>query len=148
MSSPAKRLAAGAATLIVLLAAFLILRPGDEQQAPDAAAVPVAASGPVGTTPATAPEQATTPKAVASAPKFVELRSGAVRKIKVSEGDTIRLAVKSAGAEELHVHGYDLSRELPAGKTVRLTFKATITGIFEVEFEQSAEQIAEITVEP
>ena len=50
--------------------------------------------------------------------------------------------------EEIHVHAYDIEREVPAGKTITVSFKATITGIVEVEFHGSGEQIAELTIEP
>ena len=46
------------------------------------------------------------------------------------------------------MHGYDRSLDAPAGKTVRTSFKATITGIFEIEFEHVGKPIAELKVEP
>jgi hypothetical protein len=47
------------------------------------------------------------------------------------------------------VHGYDIKKDLePNTKTVTVTFKATIPGIFEIELEQSAEQLAELRVRP
>ena len=50
--------------------------------------------------------------------------------------------------EEIHVHGYDLEKEVEPGKTAQVSFKATITGIFEIEFHGSGEQIAELRVDP
>lgn len=148
MTSSRKNVAFAALALLILAALFLVLSPGDEAGAP---ARPPAAAAPTQEPIAdqaadSTPAAAATPKPVG--PTFSKLRSGSVRKIKVDQGDTIRLEAKSAGDEELHVHGYDLSRELPAGKAVRLSFKADLTGVFEVEFERSAEPIAEITVEP
>ena len=46
------------------------------------------------------------------------------------------------------MHGYDIKKDLEPGKTATMSFKATITGIFEIEFERSAEQIAELRVDP
>jgi hypothetical protein len=37
---------------------------------------------------------------------------------------------------------------VPAGKTVNVSFKASITGIFEIELHGSGEQIASLRVEP
>jgi len=56
--------------------------------------------------------------------------------------------VRSDTDEEIHVHAYDIEREVPAGKTITVSFKATITGIVEIEFHGSEEQIGELTVEP
>ena len=46
------------------------------------------------------------------------------------------------------MHGYDRYVDLPAGKTVTESFKASITGIFEIELHGSGEQIAELRVDP
>ena len=64
------------------------------------------------------------------------------------QGDTVRFRVRNDTAEEVHVHGYDIKKELEPNKTATVSFKATITGIFEIEFEGSATQIGELKVEP
>ena len=66
----------------------------------------------------------------------------------LTEGDTVRFRVRSDVPEEVHIHGYDIARDLEPGKTTTVSFKATITGIFEIEFEDSGEQIAELRVQP
>jgi hypothetical protein len=76
------------------------------------------------------------------------LRAGRVTKLEVTEGKTVRFRVRSDTDEEIHVHAYDITREIPAGKTVNVAFKATITGIVEIEFHGSGETIGELTVEP
>ena len=76
------------------------------------------------------------------------LRAGKVTKLKATEGETVRFRVRSDTDEEIHVHAYDIERAVPAGKTVNVAFKANITGIVEIEFHGSGEQIAELTVEP
>ena len=76
------------------------------------------------------------------------LRAGKVTKLKATEGKTVRFRVRSDTDEEIHVHAYDIYRDIPAGKTVNVAFKANITGIVEIEFHGSGEQIAELTVEP
>ena len=73
---------------------------------------------------------------------------GGVKKITVSKGDQVRLVVKSDTADEIHVHGYDLKKDVAAGGTARFNFKATIDGGFEIELENRGEQIAELTVQP
>ena len=76
------------------------------------------------------------------------LRAGKVTKLEATEGETVRFRVRSDTDEEIHVHAYDITRDIPAGKTVNVAFEATITGIVEIEFHGSGEQIAELTVDP
>lgn len=76
------------------------------------------------------------------------LESGGVTKLMATEGDTVRFQVKSEQDEEVHVHGYDLKYDVAAGETQTISFEASLTGIFEIEFEGSGEQIGELTVEP
>jgi hypothetical protein len=66
----------------------------------------------------------------------------------VDKGDRVVLVVASDVADEIHLHGYDLSRDVSAGGEARIAFRATIPGRFEVELEQNGVQIAELTVEP
>jgi hypothetical protein len=74
-------------------------------------------------------------------------KGGIVRE-KVSEGDRVVLVVRSDVADEVHLHGYDVSRDVEAGGTARLPFRATVPGRFEVELEERGVPIAELTVEP
>ena len=46
------------------------------------------------------------------------------------------------------MHGYDLMKDVEPGETITMSFKATITGIFEIEFEDAGEQIGELRVDP
>ncbi|HET7745241.1 MAG TPA: hypothetical protein VFK76_10915 [Gaiellaceae bacterium] len=72
---------------------------------------------------------------------------GGIVRASVTEGDVV-LVVTSDVADEIHLHGYDLSTEVAAGGTARLPFTATIPGRFEVELESRSTQIADLTVEP
>lgn len=73
---------------------------------------------------------------------------GGVAEITVNQGEEVAFRVKSAVAEEIHVHGYDLMKDVPAGGTVSFEFPAEIEGIFEAELEGRGEQILELKVEP
>jgi plastocyanin len=73
---------------------------------------------------------------------------GGVQELEYSAGDRIRFTVDSDVADEIHVHGYDLMKDVPAGGSVSFSFPAEIEGIFEVELEEHKEQIAEIRVNP
>ena len=72
-------------------------------------------------------------------------QGGIVRQT-VNKGDRVVLVVKSDVADEIHLHGYDLSRDVKAGGTARLPFTATLPGRFEVELESRGVQIADLTV--
>jgi hypothetical protein len=73
---------------------------------------------------------------------------GGIAEISVDEGERVRFKVRSDVAEEIHVHGYDIAKEVGAGGTVGFDFPATIEGIFEAELEHLGEQILELTVNP
>ncbi|MBS1880260.1 MAG: hypothetical protein JST31_12150 [Actinobacteria bacterium] len=73
---------------------------------------------------------------------------GGVRELTYREGEPIRFKVSSDTADEVHLHGYDVGKDVDAGGTVAFRVPATIPGIFEVELEGAREQIAEVTVEP
>ena len=76
------------------------------------------------------------------------LQAGKVKTLTFDQGDTVRFRVRNDTAEEVHIHGYDIKKELEPNKTATVSFKATITGIFEIELEGSATQIGELKVEP
>jgi hypothetical protein len=73
---------------------------------------------------------------------------GGIKQLEYNAGDEIRFEVSSDVADEVHVHGYDLMQDVPAGGTVSFDFPAEIEGIFEAELEGRKEQIAEIRVNP
>jgi FtsP/CotA-like multicopper oxidase with cupredoxin domain len=76
------------------------------------------------------------------------LQAGKVTKLRFTEGETVRFRVRHDSADHVHIHGYDIMKDLEPGKTVTVSFNATITGIFEIELEDSAEQIGELRVDP
>jgi hypothetical protein len=73
---------------------------------------------------------------------------GGVQELEYNAGDQVRFEVDSDVADEIHVHGYDLMKDVSAGGSVTFTFPAEIEGIFEVELEGRKEQIAELRVNP
>jgi hypothetical protein len=73
---------------------------------------------------------------------------GGIKELEYSAGEEIRFEVKSDVADEVHVHGYDLMKDVPAGGTVSFDFPAEIEGIFEAELEGRKEQILELRVNP
>jgi ABC-type glycerol-3-phosphate transport system substrate-binding protein len=103
------------------------------------------------TTTSTTSETTTTAEAAPVEVKIVvengAPKGGIVRQ-NVSQGDDVVLVVTSDVADEIHLHGYDRSKDVSAGGTIRLPFTATLPGRFEVELEQRGIQIADLTVNP
>ncbi len=58
-------------------------------------------------------------------------------RVKVTKDTQVRLLVTSDVDDELHVHGFDLEKEMPAGQTVTLKFTADQQGVFEIETHES-----------
>jgi hypothetical protein len=73
---------------------------------------------------------------------------GGVLELEFDKGGRIRFLVESDVDEEVHLHGYDVSKEVSAGGEVEFDVPATIEGVFEVELEESVVPLAEITVGP
>jgi hypothetical protein len=73
---------------------------------------------------------------------------GGVAEISVNEGEQVRFKVDSGVSDEVHMHGYDIMKDVEAGGSVPFDFPATIEGIFEAELEGRKEQILELRVNP
>ncbi len=73
---------------------------------------------------------------------------GGIRTLTYNKGDRIRFKVDSDVSDEVHLHGYDVMKDVKAGGSVSFDVPATIEGVFEAELEGRKEQIAEITVNP
>lgn len=73
---------------------------------------------------------------------------GGIVRADMTKGDKVMLVITSDTADEVHVHGYDLMKDVAAGGTVRITFVAKLPGRFEVELEDAGAQLAELTVNP
>lgn len=73
---------------------------------------------------------------------------GGVKTITYKKGDTVDLTVKSDTADEIHIHGYDVHKDVTKGGSVHFAFPASIDGKFVVELEAKGEQIASLQVEP
>lgn len=73
---------------------------------------------------------------------------GGVARLEYKRGERIRFAVFSDTADEVHVHGFDLAKDVAANGSVRFDFEADIEGVYEVELEGAHVQIAELRIEP
>ena len=73
---------------------------------------------------------------------------GGITKLVYTKGDQIQITVVSNVADEVHLHGYDIGKDVKAGGSVTFDLPASIEGVFEMELESRSEQIAELRVNP
>lgn len=66
--------------------------------------------------------------------------------VDVRIGRPVELTVTSDVADEVHVHGVDLGKDVPAGGTVVLDFTQGAPGRFEVELEQRRRVLTRLQV--
>lgn len=82
----------------------------------------------------------------------IEIKGGqpvkGLQGLEFTEGEAIRFTVVSDEAWEIHMHGYDVTMDVPAGGEAKFDVPADIGGVFEVEIEDTAVPIAEISVVP
>ena len=100
---------------------------------------------------ATAPQEASPQETLEPTPTpepIPLLTADKVTELEYTEGETVRFRVRSSELDEVHVHGYDLMKDVEAGKTTTMSFKASITGIFEIELEDAQTPIGELRVDP
>jgi hypothetical protein len=70
------------------------------------------------------------------------------RRIKVAKGDRVRIVVTSNAPDELHLHGYDIEREVAPGNPARFGFEARLEGVFQLESHKTENEVAKLQVEP
>lgn len=134
MQSTGARLGLGAIAIAAVVMLFIVLSGGDDDSS--------------STTSSTATSSG---QSTASVPT-IEIKDGepvgGIQDLSFNKGDDIKFRVDSDAAWEIHFHGYDIPMDVKAGGSVTFDVPATIEGVFEVEIEQTATQIAEITVNP
>jgi type IV secretory pathway VirB10-like protein len=150
--SRAQRLTFLAIAVVIAVVAVIVLSSSggdDEETASNAAATatPTATATPEPgadetATPEPTPEPTPKPK-----PPPPLIGPGKVTELKFKEGEQVVFRVRADGPEEIHVHGYDVVEEVGT-KPVRVSFPASLTGIWEIELHGTGEQIAELRVDP
>jgi hypothetical protein len=126
----------------------------DDEAAPATTATTTTEASPATTAePATTASTAATTGSAAAGKVFTITVVGArpqggIQRPKVKQGDEVTLIVRSDVADEVHLHGYDLSADAGPGKTARIAFTADVPGRFEFELEDRGVQIGELTVTP
>jgi FtsP/CotA-like multicopper oxidase with cupredoxin domain len=139
------RILAVVGTLVVLVIAFVVLSPGGSDEPATTATTATGSATAPATTAAAAAPSANLATIVVRNGKPV----GGVQKITVKKGGRAAIQVSSPDtSDEIHLHGYDLKRNLKAGGKVRFVFKANADGIYVIELEGSGTQIGQLVVNP
>jgi hypothetical protein len=139
-----------AAAVIVAAGLFIVLRPDNGNDNASGSTTTSTSTTTAGGTTTTA-----TPPAPRAPPPPVNVRIvvrgaepvGGIRNVTVSKGRRVVVIVNSDVADEVHLHGYNLKRDVEPGTPARLPFRATINGTVEVELEQRGVPLARITTQ-
>ena len=143
--TPARRIALLAAVVVIAVVGFIVLKPdeGSKKQSAEPASTPKPTAGTTETKPAQPPSPP-----VAN----IQVRDGkpvgGVRELEFSKGETVDFFVTSDVVDHVHVHGYDVMKDVKPGKRVRVKFKGRLDGQYEIELEDRQVEIATLKVNP
>jgi plastocyanin len=73
---------------------------------------------------------------------------GGVQTVSVKQGDRARFTVVSDADHEIHLHGFDIAKDVKAGGSVTYNVKTDAPGIYEFEIEDTGTKIGQVKVEP
>jgi hypothetical protein len=135
--------------VVMLLAAGCLLGGcgGDDGGGAAATTVAISTSGGATSTSEAASTTAGFSGVVAEAKVTGDNVQTANRRVRVDLGQKVRVQVQADRAEEVHVHGYDLKKDVAPGKPAVIEFTADVPGVFEVELEESSLRLFELQVQ-
>jgi hypothetical protein len=143
-------IAAGGVVAAVVL--FVIFRPGDDD---DSTSPPPPVTKTTGTGSVTVPIEPPPnpePEPPQAARIAIVVRGGkpvgGIKRATVAKNKQVVLTVRADVSDEVHVHGYNLMKDVAPGAPAVIRFKSTIPGRFEAELEERGLQIMELTVNP
>jgi hypothetical protein len=161
MSTPAARVGIAVAALAAAVALFFALAGGNDDAATARAVEPQPAAGTQSVTrsASAAPQSASTRRqptkpARPAKPRIERIwvrggkTAGGARRLEFKRGELVRFSVHSTTPDEVHIHGFDITKALPANRIVLFTLKADIEGVFEVELHEAGVKIAELRISP
>jgi hypothetical protein len=137
----------------MLVACWLVAGCGGDEGGGAAAGTTTVTSGSTSTTvaPTSGNQAPTTTEGFSGVLVEARVTGGKVetanRRVRVDRGEAIRIRVQSDRNEEVHVHGYDLSRDVAPGKPATIEFTADAPGVFEVELEAAKLLLFELQVQ-
>jgi hypothetical protein len=138
------------AAIAVAVVLFVVLRPDDGDDTTPAT-TPTTTTTP-GTTTEREPSVPPPPRRPAPAVVRITVRDGTpvggVRRVTVGKGRRVTLVVTSNVADHVHLHGYNVMRDVGPGMPAEISFRATIVGTVEAELEDRHVPLARITTQP
>lgn len=144
-----RKVVLGVVGAAILVGLFVVLRPDDDD---DEATPPPPATGSATATTTTRPTTTSAPRPRGPTRIAIVVRGGRVlgglRRARLERGERAVLIVRADVSDHVHLHGYDVFRDVSPGRPARLRFRATIPGRFEVELEDRKLQIAQLEVRP
>ena len=137
------------AAIVAAVVLFVVLRPDDaDETTPTTPATITTANATTIREPSVPPP----PRRPAPAVVRVTVRDGTpvggVRRVTVGKGRRVTLIVTSNVADHVHLHGYNIMRDVAPGMPARISFRATIVGTVEAELEDRRVPLARITTQP
>ncbi len=125
------------AGIAAAVALFVLVRPDDEETS-------------------SAPRRPSVTSSVHQEPRpetiRITVRDGApvsgVAHPEIARGERVKIVVRADVADHVHLHGYDLIRDVAPGAPAQLVLTADVTGVFELELEESGILLAELEVAP
>ena len=73
---------------------------------------------------------------------------GGRKTLTITQGNRAVILVSSDGKDTVHLHGWDIEREITPSKPGRFAFKASNQGAYELESHTTNQKIATIQVRP
>jgi hypothetical protein len=144
------RLLTAAAAVAAAVVLFIVLRPDDDGgSASTLTTTATTATSPTTTLPPPPPPP---PQPPPPARVRIVVREGqpvgGIRRVTVSRGRRVVLTVTSDVVDHVHLHGYEIMRDVGPGQPARISFRATIVGTVEAELEDRRVRLATITTQP
>ncbi len=132
-----QRIALVLAAVLVAVVAFVVVSPGgdDDGDSEQAAQTTTSEGSGEDTTPT---EERVIPAVPPDpAPQRIRITGGEVaggpKTITVEKGDRVRIVVSADAPDDIHLHGYDIEKQVAPGRPARFRFKADAEGAFEIE---------------
>ena len=73
---------------------------------------------------------------------------GGIARPTLQKGERVVLVVRTDAGEAVHLHGYDIEKQVTPGRPVRIPFTASVPGRFELELHHPDALLAVLQVRP
>jgi plastocyanin len=145
------------AAVVLAVVAFVALSPGDDESGQTAQTTTQATEAETATEAEPEATEAEPPPPPEPEVTRIRIRGGEVAggpaEIRAKKGDTVVFVVSSDAPDDIHLHGYDVERQVAPGQPARFRVRATLEGQFEIESHVAEDAgrdplVATLVVEP